>query len=725
MAEVDARIPMSFGQPPTLGPDFGAVIANANGLVQMRQAQQQEQQANALRGILGAPGAIGPLGVPTPEALQKVYGVAPEVGMKIQQNTNALQIQQAKLQDHQTERYSYIQGLVDPIRTAAIRLYNDTPGSTEAKQRAAQTYMSGELETLKQGGGLTPAEASRLPTAFDIGTATARSAEWQRQQDQLRKETRLEKHDADMNQRAGQTVLKDADGRPYIVAPNAAAGQPKARYLDDTPVPDEKLTGSSKMGAGGGAGSTNAALAEIGKDVAKEHPEWTPGQVALEARRRNKEAVQDPTKGWELLTDPANGEQYQHRKGSNESITLDGKPYTPSGAQRVAGPPPVRTLDREATKGIVTEGYEKELGHPIDPKNKSEVNELNRRIQAAEDLRQSKLAGSKAGAVADARLDAENRGVPETPEEKASLASQAATGQPLNLIVMGYGKAAVQARKEARAGAIEKIMADTGMDAQQAGVELAMRGIDYATGKRSDAQLGTIRGATVAAVKQLDYNVDQVLEDFKKLPSSDLSPIINAIVRGEQKWTGDPAYSKLFFHMQAVANESARILSGGQASIAQLAEGARKEAEKWAGVNMTPASFKEVAKAMHEEGQARIKSFDEARSEQRQGGTKKTDAGAASVAPVPGSQATPEQLRTLPKPKNPAEAAKFEPGTQFILPDNTVGIVPGKPAPTSLAPPKSAAAPDVARPTSQAEFDALKPGDVYINPADGKRYKKK
>lgn len=691
MAEVDARIPMGFGQPPTLGPDYGTMIANAQQTMQLQEQQRQVEQANALRNILGRPGAIGPLGVPTPDALSQVYKVAPEVGMKIQQGTNALALQQTQIQEHQQKRYQTIQDMVDPIRTAAIRLYNDTPGSTEAKQRAAQNYMGPELEKLRVGGGLTPEEAQRLPTAFDIRTATANSDTWQKQQEQLRKETRLEKHDETMNQRAGTTVLKDADGKPYIVQPNAGPGQPKATYLDGTAVSDEKITGSTKMGTG------RTPVAALDRDA-----------IAGIVKQSYEAELGRPVN----MGDPAEKAEFDRRVLTAEDKRKIDLRATPVAAQ-----------DRKATEGIVREGYEKELGRPIDAKSTSEQNELNRRVQAAEDRRKAQLAGDRTSATTKARQDAETLGVPETPEAKTSLAAQAATGQPLNQIVMGYGKLAVQARKEAREGAIDKIMVDTGMNASQAGIELAMRGIDFATGKRSDAQLGTIRGATVAAVKQLDYNVDQVLEDFKKLPGTDLSPIINAIVRGEQNITGDPEYKKLFFHMQAVANESARILSGGQASIAQLAEGARKEAEKWAGVNMTPASFKAVAQAMHEEGQARIRSFDEARGEQRLGG--------APPTPSPGSRravGTPEPEKAWPTPPtqaiedlkreraNPIYTQSFD---KHFGPGAAERALGGGEAPTSLAPPAATKPAASATPANPADL----PDDARVKQG-GKTYRK-
>jgi hypothetical protein len=204
-----------------------------------------------------------------------------------------------------------------------------------------------------------------------------------------------------------------------------------------------------------------------------------------------------------------------------------------------------------------------------------------------------------------------------TPEDRQSMGAMAASGMPLSQVVPGWGGAAIQQRQQARHDAIELIRKQTpGMSATEAGQELANRTVEYQSGKRSVGQLFTMLGATRQAVSQLDYNIEQTKEDMKKLPSSDISPIINAIARGEQKWTGNPAYSSLFYHMAATATESARILSGGQASVAQLHAGAQAEAQQWANVNMTRSSFLDpkngVAKAMTEEGHFRLKTFEDA-----------------------------------------------------------------------------------------------------------------
>src|SRR5207249_2657392 len=142
---------------------------------------------------------------------------------------------------------------------------------------------------------------------------------------------------------------------------------------------------------------------------------------------------------------------------------------------------------------------------------------------------------------------------------------------------------------------------------------------DFAGIKGSVGQLEKMLGGTRQAVAQLDFNIAAAKNEMKKLGSTDISPILNAIARGEQRWMGEPAYSSLFYYMSATGQESARILSGGVASVAQLHAGAQEEARKWVNINMTPASFDAVADAMQAEGRARIGTFEQAIAAQRAG----------------------------------------------------------------------------------------------------------
>jgi hypothetical protein len=186
------------------------------------------------------------------------------------------------------------------------------------------------------------------------------------------------------------------------------------------------------------------------------------------------------------------------------------------------------------------------------------------------------------------------------------------SGMPLSQAIPGYGKPAAAERKAARTAAIQSIQKETGMSADEAGKELARRTVEFSAGKASTTQLTKMLGATRQALSQLDFNVDQVTKEMKKLKSTDVSPVINAIIRQEEKWTGDPAYAGLFYFMNAAATESARLLSGGQASAAQLHQGAADEARQWANVNLTPASWAEVAASMKAEGRNKVQTYQDA-----------------------------------------------------------------------------------------------------------------
>lgn len=315
-----------------------------------------------------------------------------------------------------------------------------------------------------------------------------------------------------------------------------------------------------------------------------------------------------------------------------------------------------------------------------------------------------------------ARKKGETFGVPDTAEERAATAAQLATGEPITQVIPGWGKDAAAARKQARLDAIQLIRdQNPQMSATEAGVELANRSIEFASGKKSSGQLTTMLGATRQGVKQLDFNIDKTKQEMKKLGSTNLSPIINAIYRGEEKWTGNPAYSSLFYFMTATAMESARILSGGQASIQQLHEGARKEAERWINVNMTPDSFEEVARGMKEEGHARIGTFEEALKEQRLGVPKGQD---QKQWPTPNAKAI-EDIK-----KNPGNASMFD---QAFGPGAAQRAMGGaqQTAPAAQPAPSRAAAPDVSTMQSATGKDGKKiywDGKGWLNP-DGTAYK--
>jgi hypothetical protein len=250
--------------------------------------------------------------------------------------------------------------------------------------------------------------------------------------------------------------------------------------------------------------------------------------------------------------------------------------------------------------------------------------------------------------------------IPQTQDQKDATAAMVASGMPLTQVIPGFGQAGIKERGEARNSAIDLIRKDDpSLSAADAGRELARRETLYVAQRSSALQLDKMLGATKQAVDQLEFNINRTKSELKKLSSSDISPIINAIARGEEKWAGDPAYSSLFYYMSATALESARILQGGQASAAQLHQGAADEASKWANMNMTPRSFDAVGDAMLAEGQKRVKTYEDALKYQT---TMPGEHSVSSSLPLP----TVEQ-----NGKRVPDASKLVDHQEYILPDGT------------------------------------------------------
>lgn len=210
-------------------------------------------------------------------------------------------------------------------------------------------------------------------------------------------------------------------------------------------------------------------------------------------------------------------------------------------------------------------------------------------------------------------------------------------GVPMVQAVPGFGKAAVVQRNAAQEEAVRQLKEQNpNMTSEQAGAMISDAMINRAAGGKSVGQLTTMLGATRQAVDQLDFNVKKTTEKLDELGLQgvkDLSPAINAIANGVQKWTGDPKYGSAFFYMHAAAMESARILQGGQASIAQLHTGAAEEAKKWASMGMTtPATWKEeVGPAILAEGRERLLTYERAIAKQRPGGGQPAPSGGMSI----------------------------------------------------------------------------------------------
>lgn len=340
----------------------------------------------------------------------------------------------------------------------------------------------------------------------------------------------------------------------------------------------------------------------------------SPVEAAKRREHLANSAVTDPNKITRTVFGGANGETpYNFRADGTYDIAQ------PRGAAAAPQPTAAPAASPAAAAGatVAPTVTAADIAAIPDPQERA-------RAQAALDsgsvLNRPLALAPAAPAAFVPKVNARTQTLELSPEELISKGAQIAAGQPAAQVVSGYGGNVAQARNKAQTEAIRQIKAETGMDDRAAGEELSRRAIDRVAGGKSLGQLTTMLSTNRQAVDQLDFNVKKVSEEMAKLPSSDLSPIINAIYRGEEKWTGDPAYSSLYFYMHAAAQESARILSGGTASVAQLHAGAQAEAQKWANINMTPKVWNEgVAPAMLAEGKERLKTYERAISAQRGG----------------------------------------------------------------------------------------------------------
>lgn len=247
MSDVNALIPLSVDPSSTSGPDIGKIIANAQSMMKLRQAQQDQQQQNALRnyfaGIYGAnagtnpgspsgapqqpgqpmpgmpgqpPGAmpqgapaapqgqqfIDPLtGQPMSNALRGLMARDPDAGMAVQKNALAMQRSQSDLQKAQMDRQMDIQALVAPTRDAALEAYDDALKNglpKDAAEAAGQRALDDGLKSVDSGGALSDSEKDKLQRKFDPDMFRARALSYKDRLAQAEKDKSDKRADAEL-----------------------------------------------------------------------------------------------------------------------------------------------------------------------------------------------------------------------------------------------------------------------------------------------------------------------------------------------------------------------------------------------------------------------------------------------------------------------------------------------------------------------------------------------
>ena len=347
MSGTNSNILQSYNPNQQIGPDFGAIVANSQRLLQFKQQQDQVKQQNALMGVFQDPTSLDATGQPTPETLQKVTAINPQFGLQLRQNAMIQQERQLRTQAVSSklmaDKMNMIGEGVEPIMEsydAAIKA--GTP--PEQAQRDAQAALMQTNERLKQSGIFTEDDARRFPTTFDpiqMRNVVAGTKQWQdhvKEQLAAQREAREEKHqtnadeagqwhaglgpDAKGNQVGGMWFTPKSGGEPQFhpgvtVTPSGGGSTAAATERDAETIarlgekkepltPDEEKQlaaakanvatrdkiasdrAASVTGAREGSTAKGKDHFAIESDVMREHPDWTPGQVAQETATRTK-----------------------------------------------------------------------------------------------------------------------------------------------------------------------------------------------------------------------------------------------------------------------------------------------------------------------------------------------------------------------------------------------------------------------------------------------------
>jgi len=151
--------------------------------LRMQALRDQTQAQNALKQLFATPGAVDAQGNLTPQAIQRVMTIDPMTGMDIRKG----QLQNSELA---LKRQAEIQEVFDPVRTAALSAYSNAKAkgaSEDAAQAAGQAAWDEGSAPIMGGGLLADDEKKRIRTKFDYPQMSAASAQWQKQQEDLRR----------------------------------------------------------------------------------------------------------------------------------------------------------------------------------------------------------------------------------------------------------------------------------------------------------------------------------------------------------------------------------------------------------------------------------------------------------------------------------------------------------------------------------------------------------
>lgn len=273
---------------------------------------------------------------------------------------------------------------------------------------------------------------------------------------------------------------------------------------------------------------------------------------------------------------------------------------------------------------------------------------------------------------------------------------------------VGMGRNAASMRKIADERA--KIAKEQGMT----GADLAANTAEFNGIMSAERVLGT-RGAGIdLGIAEAQKFAPMVLELSDKIDRTRF-PSINAMQLAIQRGTGGENVIRLTDALNAYKMAYTQILTrGGMPTDDSRRRSDEVINQAWSNGQIHAAIDqlnKEMTAARSAVPEVRDNLYFALTGKKRTSEVLPTTLPATSGGPAVGAKATEQQMRTLPRPKNPADAAKFEPGTFFILPDGTVGQV----RPTQGGAPAETKPPAATKP-AEAKPEAAKPAESKAAP---------
>ena len=208
-------------------------------------------------------------------------------------------------------------------------------------------------------------------------------------------------------------------------------------------------------------------------------------------------------------------------------------------------------------------------------------------------------------------------------------ASQAAGKQPFNQSIFGAANMSDNAIQLAadtyrttgklpasmgrnpamQAKILEKVAADAAASGDTVGA-IAARQASLKANNMALDQNSKLLTATSGYAETLEKNLNNLVDEYKKLGGSD-SPLVNKGIRAwQQGVSGDPQTAKVVTWLNAVQGEYAKLKSGSLGN-APATEGAMKDAKEVINKTMSQGGVEAVAQAMRQEKDNRLSAIKE------------------------------------------------------------------------------------------------------------------